>query len=73
MKWTIISRFRCKLLLLTTILHYHDGSIDNVDQMVVHRLDMAISGIIMYALCIKTLQQLHVTFRDRKVQRKNLK
>ncbi len=46
-----------------------DGSIDELDQSVVHRLDMATSGIIVYALSKKALQELHVTFRDRKVQK----
>ena len=46
-----------------------DGSIDAVDQSVVHRLDMATSGIIVYALSKEALQKLHVTFRDRKVQK----
>ena len=46
-----------------------DGSIDDIDQSVVHRLDMATSGIIVYALSKEALQKLHVTFRDRKVQK----
>ena len=46
-----------------------DGSIDNIDQSVVHRLDMATSGIIVYALSKRALSELHVTFRDRKVQK----
>ena len=46
-----------------------DGSIDELDQSVVHRLDMATSGIIVYALSKQALQKLHVTFRDRKVQK----
>lgn len=46
-----------------------DGSIDDIDQSVVHRLDMATSGIIVYALSKQALQKLHVTFRDRKVQK----
>jgi tRNA pseudouridine32 synthase/23S rRNA pseudouridine746 synthase len=47
----------------------NDGSIDNIDQSVVHRLDMATSGILVYALSKEALQKLHVTFRDRKVKK----
>lgn len=48
---------------------FDDGSIDTIDQSVVHRLDMATSGIIVYALSKRALSELHVTFRDRKVQK----
>uniref|UniRef100_A0A7S4APV4 Pseudouridine synthase RsuA/RluA-like domain-containing protein n=1 Tax=Pseudo-nitzschia australis TaxID=44445 RepID=A0A7S4APV4_9STRA len=46
-----------------------ESSIDNIDQTVVHRLDMATSGIIVYALSKEALQKLHITFRDREVQK----
>jgi tRNA pseudouridine32 synthase/23S rRNA pseudouridine746 synthase len=41
----------------------------DLDQMVVHRLDMATSGIIVYALSLEALQQLHKDFKDRNVQK----
>ena len=41
----------------------------DLDQMVVHRLDMATSGIIVYALSMEALQQLHKDFKDRNVQK----
>jgi len=53
----------------TSSSNIDDGSIDTIDQSVVHRLDMATSGIIVYALSKQALQTLHVTFRDRKVQK----
>jgi tRNA pseudouridine32 synthase/23S rRNA pseudouridine746 synthase len=45
------------------------SSIDNIDQSVVHRLDMATSGIIVYALTKEALSKLHITFRDRIVKK----
>ncbi|OEU11627.1 pseudouridine synthase, partial [Fragilariopsis cylindrus CCMP1102] len=45
------------------------SSIDNIDQSVVHRLDMATSGIIVYALTKEALSKLHITFRDRVVKK----
>jgi tRNA pseudouridine32 synthase / 23S rRNA pseudouridine746 synthase len=41
----------------------------DVDQMVVHRLDMATSGILVYALSLKALSKLHLDFRQRRVQK----
>jgi 23S rRNA-/tRNA-specific pseudouridylate synthase len=41
----------------------------DLDQMVVHRLDMSTSGIIVYALSLEALKQLHKDFKDRKVQK----
>lgn len=41
----------------------------DIDQMVVHRLDMDTSGIIVYALNEAALKQLHIHFRDREVQK----
>ena len=46
-----------------------DGSIDTIDQSVVHRLDMATSGIICYAISKRALSELQMNFRDRKVQK----
>ncbi|VEU33593.1 unnamed protein product [Pseudo-nitzschia multistriata] len=46
-----------------------EGRIVNVDQTVVHRLDMATSGIIVYALSKDALQKLQGDFRDRRVQK----
>lgn len=44
------------------------ASID-VDQTVVHRLDMATSGILVYALSVEALSNLHVAFKERNVQK----
>jgi 23S rRNA-/tRNA-specific pseudouridylate synthase len=41
----------------------------DIDQMVVHRLDMDTSGILVYALTQEALRQLHIDFRDRRVQK----
>eukprot|EP00977_Amphora_coffeiformis_P007287 scaffold1581_cov169-Amphora_coffeaeformis.AAC.23 len=41
----------------------------DLDQMVVHRLDMDTSGILVYALSEDALKQLHIDFRDRKVHK----
>jgi len=41
----------------------------DVDQMVVHRLDMATSGIIVYALSLEALSKLHSDFKERRVQK----
>ena len=43
--------------------------IDTVDQMVVHRLDMATSGVLVYALSKEALSKLHRDFKNRKVQK----
>jgi 23S rRNA-/tRNA-specific pseudouridylate synthase len=43
-------------------------SID-LDQMVVHRLDMATSGILMYALSLEACTKLNLDFRERRVQK----
>ena len=43
-------------------------SID-IDQMVVHRLDMDTSGILVYALTEQALRQLHIDFRERNVHK----
>jgi tRNA pseudouridine32 synthase/23S rRNA pseudouridine746 synthase len=40
-----------------------------VDQMVVHRIDMDTSGILVFALTVPALRQLHEDFRDRKVRK----
>jgi tRNA pseudouridine32 synthase/23S rRNA pseudouridine746 synthase len=40
-----------------------------VDQMVVHRIDMDTSGILVFALTVHALRQLHEDFRDRKVRK----
>lgn len=41
----------------------------DLDQMVVHRLDMATSGIIVYALSLEALSKLHDDFKERRVQK----
>jgi len=41
----------------------------DLDQMVVHRLDMATSGILVYALSLEALTQLHSDFKERRVQK----
>ncbi len=41
----------------------------DLDQMVVHRLDMATSGILVFALSLKALSQLHTDFKQRRVQK----
>jgi tRNA pseudouridine32 synthase/23S rRNA pseudouridine746 synthase len=41
----------------------------DLDQLVVHRLDMATSGIIVYALSLQALSKLHSDFKDRRVQK----
>lgn len=41
----------------------------DIDQTVVHRLDMDTSGIVVYALSREALRQLHIDFRDRRVQK----
>ena len=41
----------------------------NVDQMIVHRLDMATSGILVYALSLEALSKLHLDFKERRVQK----
>jgi tRNA pseudouridine32 synthase / 23S rRNA pseudouridine746 synthase len=46
---------------------YH--TLDNMDQMVVHRIDMDTSGILVFALTVPALQQLHYDFRERRVQK----
>ena len=40
-----------------------------LDQMVVHRLDMATSGVLVYALTVEALKQLHLDFRERQVKK----
>lgn len=40
-----------------------------LDQMVVHRLDMATSGVILYALSLPALSKLHQDFKVRHVQK----
>ena len=40
-----------------------------LDQMVVHRLDMATSGIIVFALSLEALSKLHSDFKQRRVQK----
>jgi tRNA pseudouridine32 synthase/23S rRNA pseudouridine746 synthase len=44
------------------------ASID-LDQTVVHRLDMATSGIMVYALSVEALSNLHLAFKERNVQK----
>jgi tRNA pseudouridine32 synthase / 23S rRNA pseudouridine746 synthase len=39
----------------------------DVDQTVVHRLDMATSGILVFALSLEALSQLHEDFKERRV------
>lgn len=41
----------------------------DIDQMVVHRLDMDTSGILVFALTEEALRRLHIDFRDRRVQK----
>ena len=41
----------------------------DIDQMVVHRLDMATSGIIVYALSLEALSKLQSDFRNRRVKK----
>ena len=41
----------------------------DLDQMVVHRLDMATSGILIYALSLEALSKLHSDFKSRRVQK----
>lgn len=41
----------------------------DLDQMVVHRLDMATSGVIVYALSLPALSKLHQDFKIRRVQK----
>jgi tRNA pseudouridine32 synthase/23S rRNA pseudouridine746 synthase len=41
----------------------------HVDQMIVHRLDMATSGILVYALSLEALSKLHSDFKERRVQK----
>jgi tRNA pseudouridine32 synthase/23S rRNA pseudouridine746 synthase len=41
----------------------------DLDQMVVHRLDMATSGILVYALSLQALSQLHSDFKSRRVKK----
>jgi tRNA pseudouridine32 synthase/23S rRNA pseudouridine746 synthase len=41
----------------------------DIDHMIVHRLDMDTSGILVYALTQEALRQLHIDFRDRRVQK----
>jgi tRNA pseudouridine32 synthase/23S rRNA pseudouridine746 synthase len=41
----------------------------DVDQMVVHRIDMQTSGILVFALTVHALRQLHEDFRDRKIKK----
>lgn len=44
--------------------------IDQVDQMIVHRLDMDTSGILVYALSKEAVSKLHEDFRDRRVSKR---
>ena len=46
-----------------------DSTLDGMDQMVVHRLDMDTSGILVFALTVPALHQLHSDFRDRRVKK----
>jgi tRNA pseudouridine32 synthase/23S rRNA pseudouridine746 synthase len=41
----------------------------HVDQMVCHRIDMDTSGILVFALTVDAVRQLHEDFRDRKVRK----
>jgi 23S rRNA-/tRNA-specific pseudouridylate synthase len=41
----------------------------DLDQMIVHRLDMATSGILIYALSLEALSKLHSDFKNRRVQK----
>lgn len=43
--------------------------LDNMDQMVVHRLDMDTSGVLVFALSKQALTQLHQDFRERRVHK----
>jgi len=45
------------------------NTLENMDQMVVHRLDMDTSGILVFALTVPALKSLHCDFRDRRVQK----
>lgn len=47
----------------------HDFKIDRVDQMIVHRLDYATSGLIVYARNPKALKLLHNQFRSKPPQK----
>eukprot|EP00980_Cylindrotheca_fusiformis_P000682 scaffold167_cov110-Cylindrotheca_fusiformis.AAC.10 len=41
----------------------------HLDQMIAHRLDMATSGILVYALSLRALSQLHSDFNTRRVKK----
>lgn len=41
----------------------------DIDQMIVHRLDMDTSGIIVYALTLPALRKLHIDFKERRVKK----
>lgn len=41
----------------------------DIDQMVVHRLDLDTSGVLVYALTEAALKRLHIDFRDRRVHK----
>lgn len=43
--------------------------IDNVDQTVVHRIDMATSGVLVFALSLEALSKLHEDFKKRRVRK----
>lgn len=51
---------------LATVIYdiIQPNALENMDQMVVHRLDMDTSGILVFALTIPALTQLHSDFRD---------
>jgi len=56
---------------VANIVHTYIGGSpgEDVDKMVVHRLDGATSGVVVFARTLQALQKLHLDFRDRNVKK----
>jgi 23S rRNA-/tRNA-specific pseudouridylate synthase len=56
---------------VANIVHTYIGGTpgEDVDKMVVHRLDGATSGVVVFARTLQALQKLHLDFRDRNVKK----
>ena len=52
------------------VFRYFGNDSENVDKMVVHRLDMSTSGVLAFARTDDALKRLHIDFRDRKVKKR---
>ena len=55
---------------LLTLVHKEIGSsLEKLEQMIVHRLDMDTSGVVLFARTMEAMSALHAIFRERKVSK----